>query len=125
MLDRLGILGSAICAVHCALPLIFSFISPSISSAFGNELVHYALLVLVVPVAAFSFLQSKKIHKKAVPFILGSIGVLFLIAAIALEGVLGSSIPNFELLATVSGSFILILAHLINLKLMSEFKSAH
>ena len=44
ILDRLGMLGSTVCAIHCALPLLLSFISPSISSFFENEKIHYSLL---------------------------------------------------------------------------------
>jgi len=122
-LDRLGILGSSICAIHCALPLLVSFLSPSFSSYFENEWIHYLLLVTVIPLALFSFVRSRSLHMKNSPLVLGFLGILFLVLAISVEEPFGFSLKQSELLATVLGSSILILSHFLNLKFIRDFKN--
>ena len=122
ILDRLGMLGSTVCAIHCALPLLLSFISPSISSFFENEKIHYSLLAIVILLAMFSFLKSRAFHMKNGPFFLGFVGILFLIAAVSVEQPFGLKFNHFEFLTTVAGSSILILSHFLNLQLIRGSK---
>jgi len=120
MLDRIGILGSAICTVHCALPLLMSAFIPSASSSFGNEWVHLMLLLTVIPVALFSFAKTSLIFGENRPLFVGVAGVVLLILAILTEPYLDGTHINFELLLTVLGSAVLISAHTLNLKLISK-----
>ena len=52
------------------------------------------------------------------PFFLGSVGILFLIAAVSVEQPFGLKFNHFEFSATVAGSSILILSHFLNLQLI-------
>ena len=124
MLDKLGIVGSAICALHCALPVLFSFMSPSITVYFGNEWIHYALLITVTPLAMFSFFAAKKIHEKMIPLFVGSIGISSLVFAILAESHFNNTNYNFELLLTIFGSLVLISGHFLNLQLLSKHNLA-
>lgn len=120
MLDRAGILGSAVCVAHCSLPLVLGFTGPSASSLFGNEWIHIGLLITVIPIALFSFLNTRKKVGNITPLTLGTVGVLLLITAVTAGHQMEDLVPNFELTCTVLGSLVLISAHILNLKIIKK-----
>ena len=111
--DIVGILCSSACALHCMLmPVVISF-APSLSVFFENEWIHIGLVITLVPVALIALVRGKKSHGKSLPLALGVLGMTALWLAIALESF---EIHNLETVLTVMGSFLLITAHLWNLK---------
>lgn len=112
-LDRLGIFFSLACTIHClGLPLL-TFIMPTFTISFEQEWIHVSLLFLLIPIALFSFINSKKNHGKRMPMIYGLIGISFLIFAVLFEE---KTIYYLETTLTVLGSVFLIVAHTCNLK---------
>ena len=97
---------------HCILPLILGSFG---AAFFENELVHIGLLVFIIPLAIYSFLKGKKSHKVTTPLILGTLGITLLLSAVLAEVLLHIHMEKVELYLTVSGSFIIIAAHLLNI----------
>lgn len=112
-LDMTGIFFSSLCAAHCLLlPTVASF-APTVTHQFENEWVHIGLLLALVPLALVSFSKSIKKKRNYKPMVVGGIGIVSLVSAVALEGL---EIPNLETILTVIGSILLVTAHYINLK---------
>lgn len=119
-LDRAGIICSVVCATHCSLPLIIGLISPNLSSYFENELIHFLLLIIVIPLALTSFLKGKKTHKSVRPMLLGSLGSLVLLIAVLTEHYFDLGINRIGFYLTLIGSFTLIYGHLLNIVLTKK-----
>jgi len=113
-LDFFGIFLSFACAIHCLAIPIIAILDISNFIFLESEWVHFALILCVVPIAAFSLLRGYKIHKKTFPLVLGIFGILWLVIALAIEGWVT---PSTERALTIIGSGAIIAAHFFNLHL--------
>ena len=85
------------------------------SIQFDNELIHYMILFLVVPISIFALTAGLKNHKSFSIFLLGLVGLITLISALFLNiKILGDS---GEIILTLFGSTFVSLAHLKNYQL--------
>ena len=119
-LDKVGILCSGACAIHCIMTPIITLGSPAIASFFKSEWLHIGLLLLLIPVAIFAFLNGQKSHRKNRPFIIGIIGIIFLISAVVFESLLKIEIKYFETILTFIGCIFLIYAHFLNIRYLRQ-----
>ncbi len=119
-LDLAGILFSSTCAVHCALVPVIAFLAPSVSTQFEFEWLHVLLLLLIIPIAGFSFYRQTKYHGRKAPLVLGSMGVILLIAAYIAESLQVVEREGVEVMLTVIGSFLLILGHILNMRCLKK-----
>ncbi|MEM6709968.1 MAG: MerC domain-containing protein [Pseudomonadota bacterium] len=114
--DSLGIFGSALCALHCALVpslLVAGFALPT--ALLSDELFHRLALIVVVPVALLALTLGCRRHRNRGVLLLGILG---------LGGIIGSSVlphawlgETWERVAMLAGSLLLIAAHLRNVRL--------
>jgi hypothetical protein len=110
-LDKAGVLLSGLCTVHCLMtPLLVAF-APSVSVFFKSEWLHIGLVLAILPIALVAFIRGKNAHGDIRPLILGVLGILCLITALAAEEF---QIEGAEKLLTVLGSLFLIVAHSLN-----------
>ncbi len=119
-LDKTGVICSGVCAIHCLFLPVFTLSFPAISSYFKHELIHIGLLFLIIPIAAVSLIRDKKNHQNSKPIKIGSLGVFLLIFALLCEQMPLSNSKMLEILFTVLGSFLLIFAHLSNIKFLNR-----
>ncbi len=112
MKDKLGIIISGLCVVHCLLfaLLIWGGVGSVGFLYVSEELIHPILLVCVLIVGLISFPSAYWVHKKKEPIILGSIGTIGLFFALFFSTL-------FEVIFTVIFGTILIIAHFWNHKL--------
>ena len=115
-LDRAGILCSGACAIHCALTPILALLAPTLTVQFESEWVHLLLLLLILPISGTAFYRLKKKHGQNLPMILGIVGGLLLLLAVLTEKIAALDIHGLELILTVTGSVVLIVGHLLNLR---------
>ncbi len=110
--DRLGILVSSLCLVHCvALPVLLACL-PFIGLHFvPDESIHLALTYLAVPVGALALLPGLRRHGQSWVLLLGVAGV-----ALMLGGHFFHEAPALEQAVTGGGGALLVLAHLYNLR---------
>ncbi|WP_353056823.1 MerC domain-containing protein [Microbulbifer sp. MLAF003] len=111
--DTLGILASGVCLVHCLLtPLLPLLGGLGVLGALqGDQFLHLLLLVPVVTLALASFPASCRRHQRYAVMVVGFSGALLLVGALYLEGV-------WELVASILGAGLLIIAHGVNQRLI-------
>jgi hypothetical protein len=106
MKDKMAVLLSGICLVHCFLPPLI--ISIGIMGFAGelpeSEWVHLVLLFPVITLALFSLPASYRGHRSRWPTILAAIGITGLSAALIAPEAL-------ELWMTVPAAILMIIAH--------------
>jgi len=112
-MDRVGVVASAACAVHCLLvPVLLSFSSVFAHFIPGEESTHRTLAVLVAAVGALALGSGYRKHQQRAPFVLMACGL----SLIVFTAVWGDDLPNHaaEVAITVMGSCCMIAAHRLN-----------
>lgn len=112
MRDTLGIFVSGLCLLHCLVtPLLLTLVGLGVLGALQeDQFLHLLLLVPVLILALASFPVSCRRHQRYAVMITGFSGALLLIGALYLEGI-------WELLASVLGAGLLVIAHWVNRRL--------
>ena len=114
-LDKVGIICSGACVLHCMSAPLLALASPVIVSFFENEWIHLLLLVLIVPMAIIAFYSGYHSHEKIKPSLLGGLGVLILLSPF-----IGGLLSEYERLLTFIGCAFLITGHYFNLKFQKD-----
>ena len=111
--DKFAISLSLLCALHCAvLPSLWVLIPSFLILGFDSELIHWWMLVIVIPVSGIALVSGTRKHGNYMLLLMGLIGLLVLASAVILgEDLLGES---GEKLVTVFGSAIVAVAHFRN-----------
>ena len=112
--DRLGILVSAICAVHCMLVPILFYLLPAAGVALGDERLEWGLLLLAGMVASLSLGLSYRRHRSLTVLALLAAGLLLLVAARLLEE--HGEPALLSALVSVVGASVLVTGHAFNLR---------
>lgn len=107
LLDRLGVLASAACAVHCALGLLLAT-AAGVGGLFGDERVELGLVVVALLIAVASVTSAYRRHRRRTPLALLALGVALITAARTLEVA--------ETAFSVAGAMALIAMHTTNLR---------
>lgn len=117
-LERVGLAGSIACMVHClALPLLIAAL-PALASALAiPESFHIWVLVVAVPPAVVALVQGWRRHGIMLVLIVGAAGVGLLAAGAVPLGETWAEIP-----ATVTGSLLLVSAHIANWRLRHAYR---
>ncbi len=108
--DYAGILISSLCILHCLSgPVILALGFSSVGFSFlSNEKMHLALVFPIIVLAIWSISTAYIIHKKPLPFIAATLGIILLLTGLMIE--------NLEVILTFSASSLLIFAHFYNRK---------
>jgi hypothetical protein len=112
-LDKIGILASGLCVVHClALPLVLSVISVSSLDALGDERFHAVLSVFATLIATMALWQGYRRHLKWDAFLVALPGLgMLLLAAFNPHHLIEE---NSERWLTVAGAVLISAAHILN-----------
>lgn len=117
--DKIAISISIACVIHCffmpsfilALPLFFSV-------QLDNELIHYLMLWLIIPISLFALIKGFINHRNFSFLFIGIIGLFTVISAVLFgESHIGET---GERILTLLGSVILSIAHYYNFKTCSS-----
>lgn len=116
LFDRLGILGSALCLLHCiSSPLLIGLFGLSSLSFLHADWIHKGLASLLIPIAALAIWPGVQRHGNRFVLLIALLGVLFLLtSALHLEDLVSH---RGELALTITGSLLLIGAHIMNWRL--------
>lgn len=130
-LDKAGAIISILCIIHCAaMPLILLFL-PALSTVFIQDegVTHRILFVMVVLVAAFSFIPGYRLHRKPKPLLFFAAGIIGLAVAtfLAHDGAVfieslthhghdhdHTDIHAWESVIAIPSSILIVLAHYYN-----------
>jgi hypothetical protein len=108
--DRLGLLLSCLCAVHCVAGVVIVLGLGFGSSILLDPIIHEAGLVLATLVAAVAIGLGALRHRRAAPFVTAMTGLSFMGGALAVDhGV-------EEAVLTVIGVTLVAAGHLLNLR---------
>jgi hypothetical protein len=114
--DKTAISLSAICLAHCLLvPSLLVFISGYLSVSYDNELIHYGLLFLAIPVSIYALITGVSNHRTYQYLALGFTGISFLIFAVTLGVQLWGELGEKGL--TAIGASLVALSHFKNYRL--------
>ena len=122
--DVIGIVGSALCALHCLIVPITLLVGPIAPLlAFEDETFHRALVWIVLPTATLAFATGCLQHRDRLVFALGATGLTLLIASFTLfHELLGE---NGERVVALTASALLISAHVRNFRLCGSDDCEH
>ena len=114
--DKVSIGISLLCVMHCLLFPLFLILSSNYLTLFlNNELFHYTLLFLVVPLSLFALTIGLKNHNSFNIFIFGFIGIIFLLSALFFD--IKILFVSSEIFLTILGSSFVMIAHYKNFQL--------
>ena len=117
--DKTAISLSALCLVHCLLvPSFLVFLSGYISLSYNNELIHYAILFIAIPVSIYALIAGVKNHSSYTYLYVGLLGILTLILAVTL-GVQIWGEAGEKILTTI-GALLVAISHFKNYRLCRE-----
>ena len=120
-LDKISVLISVVCLVHCVSFPVLLLIGSSISALafFSDHLLHQVLLFIVLPLSYFSLVGGYRTHGNRYMGILAIVGISLLGL-----GVYFHDYVAVELSLTIVGSVFLASTHSFNLYLRSKVLSS-
>lgn len=122
--DRLAMLLSSLCVLHCLLTPILLISIPALAgvSILNDETFHQILLFFVLPIGVLALSLGYLHHKNKWVVFAGVFGLTLLSSPLLIEWIgLGHEVLGeyVEVIITVIASFIIVGAHLINYRLRS------
>ena len=120
--DRLAIGLSLMCVIHClAITSLLALLPSVVALPLENEAFHLWMVVAVLPSSAYALILGCKQHKRYQLVILGSIGLILLVLALALGE---ERIGEFgEKILTVFGAGFVAVGHWFNFRLCQTQKN--
>lgn len=124
MADGLGVVSSALCAIHCLAAPALLVAGTALPAAFlADERFHQALLLIVLPAAGIAFAIGCRKHKDQRVLVMAVVGVLGLVlASTLLHDLVGET---GERAVTVGAAGFLIAAHVRNYRLCRTDRCEH
>ena len=109
---------SIACALHCLLvPSFFIITSGALSLSIDNELIHWVILFLAIPVSVYALVTGVINHNDYVVFLVGMAGLSVLTATALSESILTETAV---IIFTLIGSALVVNAHTKNFQLCKE-----
>lgn len=115
-IDKIAMLLSALCLVHCLLTPIILIAFPVLQMLSHNYDFHLWMAIALVTLAGLAFYRGYLVHKKAQVFVFGAIGITFLVLGLFSPTLFEADHLKYEITLTSIGSLILIWTHLKNIK---------
>ncbi len=120
--DKLAMLLSSLCVIHCLLTPMLIIALPSLASVtiLNDETFHQILLFFVLPIGATALFLGYGHHKNKWVAAAGTLGLVLLSSPLLVEWAgLGHEVlgEHGEVLITVIASFIVVGAHIANYRL--------
>ena len=114
MLDRVGMTGSLLCALHCAALPIALLVLPSVGLALAfNDPIEWTFVGIATVVGALSLVRGFRLHRVALPLLLLVPGLVLLWGGIGWAPLHHARIPHA--LAMALGGTLVAVAHYANL----------
>ena len=117
--DKTAISLSALCLAHCLLvPSFLVFLSGYVSLSYNNELIHYVLLFIAIPVSLYALITGVRNHKSYAYLYAGLVGITTLILAVTLGAQIWGETGEKAL--TTIGAILVAISHFKNYRLCRE-----
>lgn len=119
--DRIGIIVSSVCLIHCLLVPFVLMIFPFIETEQAHF--HEILTIFVVIPAFLAFIPGYRKHKNLSVLLLAITGLMAILFAAFTEKVYLSQVA--ARIITILGSILMILAHARNIKHAHQCRTCH
>ena len=117
--DKTAISLSALRLAHCLLvPSFLVFLSGYVSLSYNNELIHYVLLFIAIPVSLYALITGVRNHKSYTYLYAGLVGITALILAVTLGAQIWGETGEKAL--TTIGAILVAISHFKNYRLCRE-----
>ena len=83
-LDRLGVVASALCAVHCAVTPILLIALPAFGKTWSHPASHWLMALVVVPIAVLMMTAGYRKHRRRWIIATGVAGIAFVMIGAAI-----------------------------------------
>jgi len=113
--DRVGVVASTLCAVHCAGTALLAGVS-GVGALFADERIEVIFCVCAVSVALAALVRGWRRHRSRMPGAVGASGIVLLVTARCAR--LESSVV--ETVLSVTGGALLITAHVLNIRRLRQ-----
>ena len=122
--DRIAVVLSGICAIHCIALPIFAGMIPLLTMAIshGNSLhefwFHQFILIFILPISIFALYSGYRCHKQTTPLKYGLLGLTILVFIALFAEVLMEYhvLPQIgETILTIIGGIIHAMGHIANI----------
>ncbi len=110
--DRLGILLSSLCAIHCLATPLLLLALPVAGEFFEAEWIHVGMALFVLPVGLLAFFSGFRHHRQKRVLSLGILGLALVAGASFLPHEF-VEVGEFDVV-TITGGILLVVAHLLN-----------
>ena len=133
-LDRFAIILSGICALHCiAVPIaisLFPFLSLSMHHGEDTHelLFHQMIVFIIIPVTLFALSSGYRSHRKWLPTIVASIGLIILLIPALFFDLLSHHqliTHDDEVLITLVGGCVHAIGHILNVQNTRHHQHMH
>ncbi len=81
--DRIGVVASVLCAIHCALTPILLLMLPTFGRAWSHPATHWGMALVVIPVAAFTIVRGFQQHGRRWIVGVGVLGMALILVGAA------------------------------------------
>ena len=109
---------SIACALHCLLvPSVLIISSGALALSIDNELIHWAILFLAIPISLYALVTGISNHNDYVVFLAGLAGLGILTSSALSESILTET---SVIIFTLMGSALVVYAHTKNFQLCKE-----
>tara|TARA_X000001036_G_C20289152_1_gene647622 strand:- start:86 stop:484 length:399 start_codon:yes stop_codon:yes gene_type:complete len=117
--DKIAMSLSLACAIHCLFfPSFLVLFSSYISISLNNELIHFSILALAIPLSLYALKNGATNHRKYNYFVLGFFGLFTLVFAVLFGVQLMGDLGEKSL--TLMGALFVAIAHYKNYMLCRE-----
>ena len=82
--DRIGVIASVLCAIHCAIAPVLLLFAPAFGRWWAHPASHWIVALFVVPLAGVMVARGFRIHRKHWVMASGATGILLILAGAAL-----------------------------------------
>lgn len=86
--DRIGVIASTLCAIHCAVTPVLFIALPAFGEVWSHPAAHWAMAVVVVPVAGAMTFTGYRRHRRSWIVASGGFGIAFVL--------LGAAVPYLK-----------------------------
>ena len=94
--DRIGIVASILCAIHCAIAPVILIFAPAFGQWWSHPATHWILALLVVPLAGTAIIRGFRKHQNRLLAVSGVCGITLILlgAALPYTAAANSSLPS-------------------------------
>ena len=77
--DRIGVIASVLCAIHCLITPLLIVLTPSFSRIWVHPASHWIVALIVVPLAVYMLFKGYRIHQRKWIIACGMVGITLIL----------------------------------------------